>query len=115
MQLTDPLPVDPTQLERQANTIAELRVQRDFIARQAQEERERWHSERENWDRTAEALISQRNRPEKSEVFLPFFFLAFWCNLSVIIQDVDRLRTTYETENKALRDKVCVTQHFRYE
>lgn len=68
LQLTDPLPVDPTQLERQANTIAELRIQRDFIARQAEEERERWRSERESWDRTAEALISQRSRPEKSEV-----------------------------------------------
>lgn len=76
MRLTDPLPVDPTQLERQANTIAELRTQRDFIARQAEEERERWRSERESWDRTAEALISQRNRPEKSEVlFLEFFWL----------------------------------------
>lgn len=76
MRLTDPLPVDPTQLERQANTIVELRTQRDFIARQAEEERERWRSERESWDRTAEALISQRNRPEKSEVlFLEFFWL----------------------------------------
>jgi hypothetical protein len=65
--------VDPTQLERQADTIADLRAQRDFIARQAEEERERWQSERESWDRSAEALISQRSRPEKSEVRLSNF------------------------------------------
>ncbi|KIM38737.1 hypothetical protein M413DRAFT_241268 [Hebeloma cylindrosporum] len=87
LRLTDHLSVDPTQLERQANTIAELRIQRDFIARQAEEERARWRSERESWDRTAEALLLQRHRPERSE-------------------DVDRLRNTYEAENKALRDKL---------
>ena len=94
MRLTDPLPVDPTQLERQANTIAELRTQRDFIARQAQEERERWHSERENWDRTAEALISQRNRLEKSEVFLRFFvlFVESQCNNTGYRSSADRIR-----------------------
>ncbi|KAF8805994.1 hypothetical protein BYT27DRAFT_7025856, partial [Phlegmacium glaucopus] len=62
LRLTDPLPVDSTQLERQADAISVLTLQRDFLVRQAEEDRERWRSEREGWDRMAEALLSHRNR-----------------------------------------------------
>lgn len=60
--------MDPTQLHRQAETIANLTAQRDYIVREMEEERERWRAEREVWDRTAEALLSQRTKPQKSEV-----------------------------------------------
>ena len=65
LRLTDPLPVDPTQLERQADVISVLTAQRDFLVRQAEEDRDRWASEREGWDRMAEALLSHRNRSGK--------------------------------------------------
>ncbi|KDR84420.1 hypothetical protein GALMADRAFT_712251 [Galerina marginata CBS 339.88] len=87
IRLTEALPVDPAQLERQAGTIANLTTQRDFIALQAEEERARWRSERESWERSAEALLSQRNRQGKSE-------------------DSDRLRATFESENRVLREKL---------
>ena len=65
LRLTDPLPVDPSQLERQADVISILTAQRDFLVRQAEEDRDRWRSEREGWDRVAEALLSNRNRSGK--------------------------------------------------
>jgi hypothetical protein len=36
------------------------------VIRQAEEERERWQSERDGWERIAEALIAQRNKPGSS-------------------------------------------------
>lgn len=48
------------QLLRQADVIAGLKEQRDFLIREADRERERWTAEREGWDRQAEALIAQR-------------------------------------------------------
>lgn len=65
----DPLPIDPAQLARQAETIAALVAQRDYVLRQAAEDRERWKYERETWDRTAEALLAQKaSVPTKVEV-----------------------------------------------
>ena len=58
--------MDATQLERQADVISVLTAQRDFLVRQAGEDRERWLSEREGWDRMAEALLSHTNRSGKS-------------------------------------------------
>lgn len=62
------VPIDPAQLERQAQTISDLTTQRDFLIRQAAEDRERWQSERESWERSAEALLLVRNKPSKPEV-----------------------------------------------
>ncbi|KAF8967486.1 hypothetical protein BDZ97DRAFT_2073535 [Flammula alnicola] len=90
LRLTDQLPIDPAQLDRQADVIASLTAQRDFIVRQSEEERERWRSERETWERTAEALLSQKAKP-KSE-------------------DAGRQREIYESETRALRDKLQETQ-----
>lgn len=67
-RLVDPLPIDPGQLGRQAETIAALIAQRDYVLQQAAEDRERWKYERETWDRTAEALLSQKSRSPKIEV-----------------------------------------------
>lgn len=54
--------MDPAQLVRQAETISALTLQRDYLIRQGEEERYRWISEKESWDRMAEALISQRTK-----------------------------------------------------
>lgn len=57
------------QLLHQADVIASLAEQRDFLIRDAQEQRERWRTERAGWDREAEALIAQaqRNRGRVNE------------------------------------------------
>ncbi|KAH9482145.1 hypothetical protein JR316_0004240 [Psilocybe cubensis] len=91
LSLMTSVPVDPAQLERQAETISSLTAQRDFLVRQAVVDRERWQSERESWERSAEALLLVRNRPSKPE-------------------DAERMRMSYEAENKALRDKLHETQ-----
>uniref|UniRef100_A0A0W0FXL6 Uncharacterized protein n=1 Tax=Moniliophthora roreri TaxID=221103 RepID=A0A0W0FXL6_MONRR len=50
-----------SQLEQQANAISELIAQRDFLAQQIADERTRMDSERDGFERAAEALIRQRN------------------------------------------------------
>ena len=44
-----------------------------------EEERERWRVERDVWERTAEALLSQRVKPQKSEVR----FLHYVCEILI--------------------------------
>ena len=76
MRLTDPSLVDATQLERQADVISILTSQRDFLVRQAEEDRSRWQSERDGWDRMAEALLhtSRLGKSEpKEDVCFPYF------------------------------------------
>ena len=43
--------------------IANLQFQRERVARELEREQERWTVERYGWERMAEALIAQRNRP----------------------------------------------------
>ncbi|KAK7056278.1 hypothetical protein VNI00_002831 [Paramarasmius palmivorus] len=50
-----------SQLEQQANAISELLAQRDYMTQQIVDERTRMESEREGFERAAEALIRQRN------------------------------------------------------
>lgn len=66
LRLTASSLIDPTQLLSQAATIAGLTSQRNFVIRQAEEERDRWQSERDGWERTAEALVAQRSKPGSS-------------------------------------------------
>lgn len=47
---------------RQAQTIAALSIQRDHLIREAEAERARRESEKEGWDREAEALIVQQRQ-----------------------------------------------------
>jgi hypothetical protein len=54
--------LDPSQLLRQAETISDLIQQRDYLHRRVAEERSRWESEKEGWDRMSEALLARRNR-----------------------------------------------------
>ncbi|KAF7366540.1 hypothetical protein MSAN_00911300 [Mycena sanguinolenta] len=64
LRLTDPnlSSLDPSQLLRQADTISNLVQQRDYLSRCVEEERSRWQSDREGWDRMSEALLTRRNR-----------------------------------------------------
>ncbi|KAJ7777857.1 hypothetical protein DFH07DRAFT_566742, partial [Mycena maculata] len=73
LRLTNPnISSLPTQLMDQAHTISSLAHQRNYLASQISEERSRWESEKESWDRISEALIVQRNRkvkgPDDSEL-----------------------------------------------
>ena len=120
LQLTDPLPVDSTQLERQADAISVLTSQRDFLVRQAEEDRDRWCSEREGWDRMAEALLSHRSRTGNSatreDVCFSYFFGLFILPKVVLVisffssnsKETQRRKVQLESENRALRDKVCI-------
>lgn len=59
-QLVEERTTSMIQLLHQAEIIASLTEQRNFLIREAELQRERWNSEREGWDRQAEALIAQR-------------------------------------------------------
>lgn len=71
---------------RQAEIISSLSEQRDFLIQQAEEQRSRWESERDGWDRMAEALIAQRNKggtsAAKDEVSLSTF-IVFTCTVII--------------------------------
>lgn len=55
--------ISSAQLAAQADTIANLQFQRERIALELELEQDRWAVERYGWERMAEALIAQRNRP----------------------------------------------------
>ncbi|KAK0447482.1 uncharacterized protein EV420DRAFT_1276173 [Desarmillaria tabescens] len=62
LSLLDARQWDPAQLFEQADTISGLMQERELILQLFSEERARWKSEREGWERSAEALISQKMR-----------------------------------------------------
>ena len=66
IRLTSAHTPDVGQLCTQANTIQELSRQRDFIIKEAEEERARWEAERVGFDRVAEALIARRSHGGES-------------------------------------------------
>ncbi|KAJ7177955.1 hypothetical protein C8R46DRAFT_1075463 [Mycena filopes] len=96
LRLTNPEQplLDPTQLLRQADTIAGLIQQREYLARRVEEEKSRWESEKEGWDRMSEALLIHRHRkvggPDDSEL--------------------KKISTSLEYENLALKDQLNQTQ-----
>ncbi|EAU82662.1 hypothetical protein CC1G_12430 [Coprinopsis cinerea okayama7 len=63
LTLIRPPRISPSQLANQAEMIASLQAQNELWASQLQEERLRMESERDGFERMAEALIRQRNRP----------------------------------------------------
>ena len=113
LRLTDPLPVDPTQLERQADLISVLTAQCDFLVRQAEDDRDRWRSEREGWDRMAEALLSHRSKSGRSAMREDVCFSSLSYKLkgfhSLFLKETDRQKLQLESENRALRDKVRIS------
>ncbi|KAK0467560.1 hypothetical protein IW261DRAFT_1519432 [Armillaria novae-zelandiae] len=68
LRLLDARQWDPAQLAEQASTISELMQERDLTLELFSEERARWTAEKEGWERSAEALISQRTK-ETPDVF----------------------------------------------
>ncbi len=68
------------QLQKQAELIRDLMVQRDHLITQILHERERWQAERDEWDRTSEALIARYSRKAtgstKDEVHIPPFYVS---------------------------------------
>ncbi|KAG6841217.1 hypothetical protein C0991_000663 [Blastosporella zonata] len=91
-RLTESPLIDPGQLMSQAELISRLTTQRDFMIRQTEEERGRWASQRDGWDRMAEALIAQRNKS----------------TAALSKEDIDRYCASYQAENKALQDKLNI-------
>ncbi|KAJ3807728.1 hypothetical protein F5876DRAFT_13963, partial [Lentinula aff. lateritia] len=61
LRLTESSGPSSAQIASQAAIILDLSTQRDYLIQQAEEERARWQSEREGWERASEALIAQRN------------------------------------------------------
>ncbi|KAF8826553.1 hypothetical protein HHX47_DHR5000447 [Lentinula edodes] len=61
LRLTESSRPSSAQIASQAAIILDLSTQRDYLIQQAEEERARWESEREGWERASEALIAQRN------------------------------------------------------
>ncbi|KAJ7164969.1 hypothetical protein C8R46DRAFT_1097735 [Mycena filopes] len=96
LRLTNPEQplLDPTQLLRQADTIAGLIQQREYLACRVEEEKSRWESEKEGWDRMSEALLIHRHRkvtgPDDSEL--------------------KKISSSLEYENLALKDQLNQTQ-----
>ncbi|KAJ7248604.1 hypothetical protein B0H12DRAFT_1301956 [Mycena haematopus] len=95
LRLTNPnLPsLDPSQLLRQADTISNLVRQRDYLSRRVEEERARWESDKEGWDRMSETLLIRRKR-QLNEM---------WSAL----QELKKMCQTLEYDNNALKEKVC--------
>ncbi|PBK60827.1 hypothetical protein ARMSODRAFT_897550 [Armillaria solidipes] len=62
LSLLDARQWDPTQLLEQAATISGLMQERELLLQLFSEERARWEAEKEGWERSAEALISQRTK-----------------------------------------------------
>ncbi|KAK0200439.1 hypothetical protein DFS33DRAFT_1361557 [Desarmillaria ectypa] len=62
LSLIDARQWDPTQLFEQAETISGLMQERELMLQLFSEERARWKSEKEGWERSAEALISQKTK-----------------------------------------------------
>ncbi|KAF9449056.1 hypothetical protein P691DRAFT_791719 [Macrolepiota fuliginosa MF-IS2] len=88
--------VDPSQLFRQAELINWLGAQRDHLVQSFAEERRRWEAEREGWTRMAEALLSQRAKAGSASTQRD--------------EELERQCAAYESENKALREKLHDSQ-----
>ncbi|EEB92077.1 hypothetical protein MPER_09467 [Moniliophthora perniciosa FA553] len=79
-----------SQLEQQANAISELILQRDYLTQQITDERTRMDSERDGFERAAEALIRQRN----TKHMYPARY-----------EHLERQCAVLQQDNKELRDK----------
>ena len=56
-----PIP-DAEQIVRQADMISALTLQRELLMHQAEEQRLKWASEKDGWERMVEALIAQQTK-----------------------------------------------------
>jgi hypothetical protein len=94
LRLTGCPRTDPNQLQEQATMISILSTQRDRLISEAQEQQLRLESERENWNRTAEALLTQKTRSLKTEVWveLRHFLLCSLYLLRIWMRNVQRTK-----------------------
>ncbi|KAF7432653.1 hypothetical protein PC9H_004595 [Pleurotus ostreatus] len=109
LQLTSPMaststlkdgrvPVEPTQLINQAETISALVAQRDKLIEEAEYNMAKLESEREEWLRTAEALVTANSGNGRIK------------GVKRDVSDVERQCAAYESDNKSLREKLAATQ-----
>ncbi|KII94575.1 hypothetical protein PLICRDRAFT_86077 [Plicaturopsis crispa FD-325 SS-3] len=96
MKLTSTIASQPShnQVVHQASTIAALTSQRNFLIQEGDAQRARWESEKEGWERMAEALIAQRGK--------------------VVVgnkdEESDRHMSLHELDNKTLKQKLTESQ-----
>ncbi|KAG5219715.1 hypothetical protein IMY05_C4787000100 [Salix suchowensis] len=90
-----PVHMEPTQLINQAETISALIAQRDKLIEEAEYSMARLESEREEWLRTAEALVAANSGHGRSK------------GVRRDDSDLERQCAAYESDNKSLREKVC--------
>ncbi|KAL6307118.1 hypothetical protein BKA93DRAFT_838844 [Sparassis latifolia] len=92
----------PSQLASQAETIAGLSVQRNFLLREKEEEQARWQAERDGWERTAEALIGRR-RAAQDAAEKDYVGVQPWL---LIGSEAERHIARLQDDNRALRHKL---------
>lgn len=114
LRITHPAALpQPSQLHAQAETIAHLIQQRDFLVKRSMEEHERWESEREGWARAAHALILQGHRDsahaEKDDSVASQYALVITDASTQRLQEFERTNNLLQTDKKILQQKVsCV-------
>ncbi|KAF8589610.1 hypothetical protein K439DRAFT_1628609, partial [Ramaria rubella] len=116
MRLTHPASLpQPSQLHAQAETIAHLIQQRDFLVNRSIEEHERWESERESWARAAQALIIQGRREsarvEKDDATAAQYALVTADASTQRMQEFERANSTLQSDKKILQQKLADTQN----
>ncbi|KAA1466619.1 hypothetical protein DENSPDRAFT_926000 [Dentipellis sp. KUC8613] len=92
LRLTSSSVPDTAQILAQAETIADLTQQRDFLCRTFDEERARWEVEKQSFDRTAEALIGKRSRGGDA---------------TYREEELERQIAMLDSDNRALRAKIA--------
>jgi hypothetical protein len=111
-RLTASAPPDSAQLVYQADTISKLIEQREYLLRQAEDQRARWESERENWSRIAEAMVARRtktlNAQEYNEVCPTCDYYLGSSLTGALVQQLARQWAVLDSENRILLHRVRV-------
>jgi len=111
LRLTHPASLpQPSQLHAQAETIAHLIQQRDFLVQRSIEEHERWDSEKDGWARVAQALITQGRREhaqsERDEALAAQYSLVTADASTRRMKEFERANATLQNDKKNLQQKV---------
>ncbi|GJJ11417.1 hypothetical protein Clacol_005650 [Clathrus columnatus] len=114
LKLTHPAALpQPSQLHAQAETIANLIQQREFLIQRSADERELWDAERESWARAAQALL-MRGRKEmtlvdKEDVSTSQYAISDIS--SQRLQVSERINAQLYNEKKILQQKLTEVQN----
>ncbi|KIJ57285.1 hypothetical protein M422DRAFT_40768 [Sphaerobolus stellatus SS14] len=116
LRITHPAALpQPSQLHAQAETIANLIQQRDFLVHRSMEEHERWESDRESWARAAQALILQGRREAAHWEGLDHAAMQYGHGgidaPAHRMQEYERINAAVQSEKKLLQQKLNETQH----